>query len=470
MALEDCGRAAVELLSPSIVRVFYCHKCQRRLTDADVAAGKAAQILNRTVCAGCADFEIKPPAPAETPSTSTFRITRRTTTRKKSASTGLVAAGAAIAVGVVGVILVMASGGRRAEPPATGEPAPPKAVAKPPSSVKAADSMPEPPRSTGPAVSAERDALARLDVEVERACAAEEYGRALRRLEEEAARPGAVPTRQAVEDRLEALRARVQREFAALKKKAQEARDRGAEEEFVAVAARVSRWGIASLSEEITRVAPAIPKAGLVGHWTFDEQGGPADSSVSNGHAAMLRGGARRAAGRQGQALLLDGIDSFAEVSDFPDITGSVTVAAWIMLAGGGKDFKVAGRQDGRSGGYKLTVYDNNKAEFEIRDAGNRGILNREVAGGTALQPGIWYHVAGVFSDEEDCLRSYVNGALDREMGGVTAPHPRTNGPLIIGREPFDPRVGHWQGRIDELRIYARALQAEEIAALAAAK
>ena len=74
-----------------------------------------------------------------------------------------------------------------------------------------------------------------------------------------------------------------------------------------------------------------------------------------------------------------------------------------------------------------------------------------------------WYHVAAVYNASTRALDIYVNGVLD---DGVLSRH----GPVGTGRAAgVDVNVGrrpagyYFGGRVDELRIYSRALSAAEI-------
>jgi hypothetical protein len=79
---------------------------------------------------------------------------------------------------------------------------------------------------------------------------------------------------------------------------------------------------------------------------------------------------------------------------------------------------------------------------------------------------GSWYHVVGVYDDEE--VRVYLNGELrgrrtfDLETGSTT---PDKN--LVIGAMSYDSRIKtFFGGKIDEVRIYDGALSDDEIRAL----
>jgi hypothetical protein len=119
------------------------------------------------------------------------------------------------------------------------------------------------------------------------------------------------------------------------------------------------------------------------------------------------------------------------------------------------------GNEDNVGGGYKLGLYTNDKVEFEVRNGANAPFLNRAATGGTVLSAGQWYHVAGRYNDSNDSIQTFVNGVLDRttSTAGVLA---KSNGQLIIGREPFSS-TAFFNGRIEDLKIYDRALSDAEI-------
>ncbi len=74
-------------------------------------------------------------------------------------------------------------------------------------------------------------------------------------------------------------------------------------------------------------------EAGLVGRWDLDEAAGAraADTSGWGGHG-VVSGGATWTPGTQGSGLLLDGLSGLATVpdSDALDVSGALTVAAWV--------------------------------------------------------------------------------------------------------------------------------------------
>ena len=123
-------------------------------------------------------------------------------------------------------------------------------------------------------------------------------------------------------------------------------------------------------------------------------------------------------------------------------------------------DRKIAGNQDLATGGYKFGLYSSGLIEFEIRTSANAATLNRTSAGGTVLQQGVWYHVAGVYSKGQ-YIRTYVYGNLDRELVTTVALGTST-GSFKLGRDPRSAAY-YWLGAMDDVEIFNRVLSQEEI-------
>lgn len=158
-------------------------------------------------------------------------------------------------------------------------------------------------------------------------------------------------------------------------------------------------------------------------------------------------------AGQINNSLELNGSDQYAAVLNAPNtnFAGNITVSAWVYMDTRDRDQKIAGNQNGTSGGYKFGIYTNNKVEFEIRNSANTPSLNRDVSGGTVLNTGQWYYLAGQSSDVLDSIKTFVNGIPERpfKKTGILG---TASDNLTIGKEPF-ASLYYFDGRFDELRI-----------------
>lgn len=210
--------------------------------------------------------------------------------------------------------------------------------------------------------------------------------------------------------------------------------------------------------------------ADVVARYLFDSGGGAtAVDATGHGHDGALVGDPQWVSGRFAGGLGFDADDS-VEVpdSDALDFTGDgFTVTFWLHPRdspppAGWRQLFVKG--DGQPNGgrnYAMWLRPNaNTIHFRV-DPNNQGIG----ATATALNPGRWHHVAGVYNAEAEELRVYIDGNLDGQAGGVTMDGNSDNdGALHIGESPnFDGG----DMVVDDFRIYNRSLSPSTIEGVA---
>ncbi len=142
-------------------------------------------------------------------------------------------------------------------------------------------------------------------------------------------------------------------------------------------------------------------------------------------------------------------------------------MSAWIKLTNASYDQKIGGNQNGSFGGYKFYIY-NSKVIFEVRDSANNSTRNKNQPGGTVLALNTWYHVAGLYSETNHWIKTYVNGQeeVSRRMTGLPANCLGLTTPqFIIGKEPFDT-LYYFGGLIDDVRVYNSELSDAAILAM----
>ena len=200
----------------------------------------------------------------------------------------------------------------------------------------------------------------------------------------------------------------------------------------------------------------------LVAYWRLDEEVGDIAYDSVNGHDATLHGTPlwQPDAGRFAGALEFDGIDSYGE-TDFilnPAI-GSFSSFAWIK---GGAPGHVMISQTGGNGGTWIGIGNLNGNLMTGLAETYFGVLES----GAITTDGLWHQVGLVYDFDALKRRLYVDGVRVAEDATFVAAQP-SNGGLHIGTSK-DLGVGTFlSGSIDDIRIYNRALSAEEIAALA---
>ncbi|MBI3596887.1 MAG: fibronectin type III domain-containing protein [Nitrospirae bacterium] len=170
-------------------------------------------------------------------------------------------------------------------------------------------------------------------------------------------------------------------------------------------------------------------------------------------------------AGHTNQALSFDGVDDYIEVPANASLDPTaITIEAWIY------------RQTSAAIGTVVSKgFGNHEYRFQVTAAGNiqwitgDGVVDAAVvltSAGTV--PGTtWTHVA--VTGNSSGHKIYINGVLDANVSATPYLAPATMDTLTIGTEDASPFfTSYFNGRIDEVRIYNRALTEPEIVSVMA--
>jgi hypothetical protein len=209
---------------------------------------------------------------------------------------------------------------------------------------------------------------------------------------------------------------------------------------------------------DATRDAGLHRDTGLVSHWCFDEGAGAMTRDRVGERHAVLVHGPLWTAGHEGGALSFDGVEAYVRAGSADPATNDLTIAAWVLWRGpnSGPQIIVAKRDawsptDMR---WELSLSQAGRVVFGSADSLARF--------GCTLPTGTWVHVAAVLAG--DSAAFYVNGA--KAANGSAALGAGTRARLTIGGTGEQRERGSFNGTIDDLQIYNRALTAVEIAAL----
>lgn len=229
-------------------------------------------------------------------------------------------------------------------------------------------------------------------------------------------------------------------------------------------------------------IAPVVAivsnmNANLVGHWRLDETSGAsiADSAGSNTGTWSDNVNAdvaeETATGILATALAFDGAETNIALSSPAALdnifSGGGTITAWFMAssAGEGGYGRILEKATGANSanGYSLTYMNNTTIMFW-----------REFSGGDAqwgnisTSWGVWHHIAIAYddSDPNNDPAIYLDGSLvtpsDSNSTGTANTDAASN--LVIGNSDAGDRA--FDGSLDDVRIYDRALSVTEIAYL----
>lgn len=205
------------------------------------------------------------------------------------------------------------------------------------------------------------------------------------------------------------------------------------------------------------------PPADLVSWWAAE--GNANDETGTNPGNASAAG---FAAGPVGLAFTFDGDNDFVSVPDDPGLNlAAFTLEGWIetsaILAPAVGFIAVKSGSDGIQG-YEFGVYN---PTGQLRLTLNGALGGADLVAGPDVIDGQPHHVAASYDGAR--LRLYVDGRLVGCHADSETVQYGVASPLYIGRRPELTFDGDWNGLIDELSIYSRALCATEIAAIHAA-
>ncbi|TRZ83605.1 hypothetical protein D4R86_00455 [bacterium] len=183
------------------------------------------------------------------------------------------------------------------------------------------------------------------------------------------------------------------------------------------------------------------------------------DSSGNNNHG-ILQADADTVfdSERNSNVLVLDGSEDYVQVPDNSslDITGPITVSLWVKVnSDGWLGMLSKGDSGAKQNNYQLYARGLTGVRWQTWAAGHAA----NIAEFGTLAAGQWYLLTGIYDGAN--VISYLN---DQQVES----NPTTN-PSQVVPQPLD--IGRWagnylNGRIDDVRIYNRALNADEIKGL----
>jgi hypothetical protein len=222
---------------------------------------------------------------------------------------------------------------------------------------------------------------------------------------------------------------------------------------------------------KVTNYANYLNHDDVIAHYKFDTTNRGFDSSKQGGNKALASGNPVLTTGRVGNAMSFNGTTDYftmrhrlsSEMHGAP----AVTVAFWM-------------RNDTSSGSIFSTCIDGLRVGTEIKLAPGKIILGGRSATADTYQSksfnfsgtGAWVHVVAVFDSNGNDLKLYLNKIAQSGTGAVsfgsrryTVSYP--DAPDSLGRHSGNSGAEVlYDGLLDEVRVYKRALSQTEINAL----
>ena len=203
---------------------------------------------------------------------------------------------------------------------------------------------------------------------------------------------------------------------------------------------------------------------GLVCCWLMNEGGGNKIYDLSgNGNTGSFYGDTKWTPGKFGSALSFDGTEDYVNVSDSNSLdigtTNNLTISLWVKV----NSFAVAGGLVSKATGtgstaldYRISILTESRFSFYV---GAYTYINSYITRNTNQ----WYHVVGVWRGSFP-IDIYVNGIKDNGTSNGSTKNAANTGSLYIGSTYTSS--SSFNGTIDDVMIFNRALTASEIAQL----
>ena len=199
-------------------------------------------------------------------------------------------------------------------------------------------------------------------------------------------------------------------------------------------------------------------QTGLVAAWSFNEGAGTTVADASgNNNTGTISGATWSTLGRYGNALTFNGVNNLVVINSSAslNVTTAMTLSAWVFPTATQSGWRTIMQRE-------VDAYFLNASSDAgpLRPAGG-GTLNgtvRNIVGPSALAVNAWTHVAVTYDGA--AIRLFVNGTQVAAVARTGTLETNTKPLRIGGNSPYGE---YFQGRIDDVRVYNRALTATEI-------
>ena len=223
--------------------------------------------------------------------------------------------------------------------------------------------------------------------------------------------------------------------------------------------------GVACAPPDGTTVTQsAALDSSLVAAYNCNESSGSVLHDVTANHLdGTLSNQTWTTSGKFGGALTF-GSSGYVTVPDSPalELTSGMTLEAWVYPTKVKKSSYASVLMKERPGELAYSLYAQsatNNPEFDY-SSGTGSAVEHNLAGGRQVAVNAWTHLAATYDGAT--MRLYINGSPIASRADAVAAAPST-GALRIGGDSVWGE--YFTGRIDEIRIYKRALSASEITA-----
>lgn len=212
-----------------------------------------------------------------------------------------------------------------------------------------------------------------------------------------------------------------------------------------------------------------IPTNGLVAWYTMDNVSGSTLVDEQGSFDGTISG-ASQASGYIGQGLSFDGVNDNVNSMGNPITSGSFAISFWVKGTAADRRIVDLGRGTGGPGtvaGVHTKLF---LSDYFVVDDGAGGSIVMSSGDPEGAPPnngaGSFTHVIAMFDDNTKTASYYTDGVLWRSvtngsLGSVTYTHQ-----AVLGANANGLSTQFLNGTLDQVRIYSRTLNADEIESL----
>lgn len=197
-----------------------------------------------------------------------------------------------------------------------------------------------------------------------------------------------------------------------------------------------------------------------IAYYNFDEGTGEVLHDFGGGNDGVING-ATWVSGKVGGALAFDGIDDYVDIGDRVEPEGEFTMSVWAKPNGDQTDKVILAKYSSIPAEYEIMIGTAGSyiARSDVGPSYSNSIFAMDSVHHTAYPD--WVHVVGVYGSD-DKMKIYVNGVL-KDEGVVFSRDVSRDDSFTIGRRSYVGAEGYFNGTIDEVKIYDRALSEAEV-------
>jgi hypothetical protein len=208
----------------------------------------------------------------------------------------------------------------------------------------------------------------------------------------------------------------------------------------------------------------SAPTNGLVAYYSFSTNATPVPDDSGNGYTGTLYGATWVTNGVTGGGYSFDGSNDYVKVSSTFGLGTIMTMSSWIYLSDSSAHGMFVNIGQHGVGGPPFSGFGVGVGGPYPENAGNQltAVNNGTAWDTTGVNVGIgWHHICCVMTNATTFL-SYIDGNLVNTYTGSTFVAP-AGGESQIGGYQDTPTLRWFNGIIDEVRIYNRALSSNEV-------